>query len=73
METFSVNDLAKMVKKVGNDLGLEVKINHIENPRTEAEEDYHNPAYQGLLDLGVKPHYLTEKVLKKNDVGCWRA
>lgn len=65
METFTVNDLAKMVKKVGNDLGYDVQINHIENPRNEAEEHYYNPSYQGLLDLGVKPNYLTEEVLKR--------
>lgn len=65
METFTANDLAEMTRRVGNELGYDVKIDHIKNPRKEAEEHYYNPAYQGLLDLGVKPHYLTDEVLSK--------
>lgn len=63
METFSVNELAEMMQRVGRQLGYEVQIDHIANPRTEAEEHYYNPTYQGLLDLGVKPHYLTDERL----------
>ena len=44
-------------------MGYEVRINHIENPRKEAEEHYYNPKYTGLIELGLKPHYLTEEVL----------
>jgi len=64
METFSVNELAERVKKVGDALGHKVTIDHLENPRREAEEHYYNPTYQGLLDIGVKPHYLTDEVLE---------
>lgn len=63
-ETFSANDLAEKVRKVGRKLGHDVKIDHLENPRKEAEEHYYNPAYQGLIDIGVKPHYLTDDVLE---------
>lgn len=63
METFSANELAGLVKKVGDRLGLNVTIKHIENPRKEAEEHYYNPAYQGLIDIGVEPHFLTEEVM----------
>lgn len=73
METFSANTLAELTQTVGKNLGYDVKINHIENPRKEAEEHYYNPTYQGLQDLGVTPHYLTEesmasifKVVEKN-------
>ena len=59
-ETFSVNDLAEKVCQAGRQIGLDVKIEHIENPRLEAEEHYYNPAHTGLLDLGLTPHYLTE-------------
>jgi len=48
---------------VGDNLGYNVKIEQIENPRKEAEDHYYNPKYTGLLDLGLKPHYLTEEVL----------
>jgi UDP-sulfoquinovose synthase len=63
METFSANELAEKVQRVGQSLGHNVQINNIENPRKEAEEHYYNPTYQGLLELGVKPHYLTDEVL----------
>ena len=62
-ETFTINELAEKVKQVGTELGYEVRINHIENPRKEAEEHYYNPKYTGLIELGLKPHYLTEEVL----------
>ena len=60
METFSVNELAALTKKVGESRGLNVEIKSIPNPRKEAEEHYYNPAYQGLQELGVVPHLLTE-------------
>jgi UDP-sulfoquinovose synthase len=64
METFSVLELAKMTQNVGNKLGFDVEIKSIENPRKEAEEHYYNPTYQGLLDIGVEPHFLTEEVME---------
>ena len=64
METFSVRELADMTQKTGQKLGYDVEIKSIENPRKEAEEHYYNPNYQGLLDIGVKPHYLTEEVME---------
>ena len=62
-ETFSVNQLAEKVQTVGNQLGLNVKINAITNPRKEKEEHYYNPKHTGLLELGLKPHYLTDERL----------
>ena len=64
METFSVNELADMVRTAGRNLGYDVQIDHLENPRKEAEDHYYNPAYQGLIDMGVEPHYLTEEVVQ---------
>ena len=63
METFSANELAEKVKKVGDARGHNVKIDHLQNPRKELEEHYYNPTYQGLIDIGVEPHYLTDEVL----------
>jgi UDP-sulfoquinovose synthase len=63
METFSVNQLAEMTAEVGKQLGYHVDIKCIDNPRKEAEEHYYNPTYQGLIELGVKPHYLTPEVM----------
>jgi len=64
METFSANELAEKVQKVGQFIGYNVKIDNLETPRKEAEEHYYNPTYQGLLGIGVAPHYLTNEVLQ---------
>ena len=48
---------------MGNSLGYKVLIDHLENPRKEAEEHYYNPTYQGLIEIGVQPHYLSDEVL----------
>lgn len=62
-ETFSVNELAAKVVRVGRDLGYQVEANNIPNPRVEKEEHYYNPHYTGLLELGLEPHFLTDAVL----------
>jgi len=64
METFSANELAEKTQRVGKKLGYDVQIEHLENPRKEAEEHYYNPTYHGLIDLGVVPHYLTDEVME---------
>jgi UDP-sulfoquinovose synthase len=63
METFSANELAEMVQRVGQSRGHDVRIDHLENPRKEKEEHHYNPTYQGLIDIGVEPHYLTDEVM----------
>ena len=62
-ETFTVNELAEAVERVGNAKGLNVQIKSIKNPRKEMEEHYYNPVYSGLTDLGLKPHHMTDDVL----------
>jgi len=62
-ETFTVRELAEMIAKIGDTRGHSVTIKNIQNPRKELEEHYYNPVYTGLLDLGLKPHYLTDDVL----------
>jgi UDP-sulfoquinovose synthase len=64
-EAFSVDELANRVKAAGNKVGLNVNIQHIENPRIEAEAHYYNPVHTGLLELGLEPHYLSEAVLSE--------
>ena len=63
VETFSVNELAEKVRASGQRLGLDVTINNLPNPRKELEEHYYNPAHSGLLELGLKPHYLTDDAM----------
>ena len=55
METFSVNELADTVTRVGKEIGYKVSKDHINNPRKEAEDHYYNPDHQNLLDLGYVP------------------
>ncbi|WP_457653748.1 NAD-dependent epimerase/dehydratase family protein [Rhodocaloribacter sp.] len=62
-ETFSVNDLADRMVRVGREMGLDVQAKSIPNPRKEPEEHYYNPDHSGLLELGLEPHYMTDEVL----------
>ena len=63
-EVYSVTQLAEKVKKVGDELGLNVKISNLENPRQEKEEHYYNPDHRHLLDLGYKPTHDVEQEIK---------
>jgi UDP-sulfoquinovose synthase len=63
VETFSVNDLADKVQKVGRARGHDVQVKCIDNPRVEKEDHYYNPTYTGLKELGLDPHPLTDEVL----------
>jgi|LGVF01.2.fsa_nt_gb UDP-sulfoquinovose synthase len=51
----SINNLAKMVCEEAHELGFNAKIDHLPNPRKEAEQHYYNPTHQKLFDLGYKP------------------
>lgn len=62
-ELFSVGDLALMVKKAGTAMGLNIDVNHLENPRVEKEEHYFNAKNTKLIDLGLQPHYLSDSLL----------
>ena len=41
--------------------GHDVQVKQLPNPRREAESHYYNPTYQGLAELGVRPHLLTDE------------
>ncbi len=62
-EMFSINELALMVKKAGNTLGLDVEVTNLDNPRVEAEEHYFNAKNTKLIDLGLEPHMLSDSLL----------
>lgn len=64
-ETFSVNELAEKVQRVGNGMSLNVEVKSVPNPRIEKEEHYYNPAFTGLKDLGLQPNLLTDDVISK--------
>lgn len=62
-EQFDINALAQKVKGAAAELGLTVNINYVSNPRVEQEEHYYNAKHSALLQLGLEPHLLTDKVL----------
>jgi UDP-sulfoquinovose synthase len=62
-ESFSIRDLAVAVQHAGKELGLDVEIGEVENPRSEAQEHYYNPTHTKLLDLGLKPTLLSEDLV----------
>lgn len=64
-ESFSVLELAQKVQKVAKDLGIDVEVSNVENPRVEKEEHYYNAVNTALIDLGLEPHLLTDDVLKE--------
>lgn len=62
-EQFSVNELASLVTNVGKKLGLDVNTISVPNPRVEAEEHYYNAKHTKLIELGLKPHLLSDSLL----------
>ncbi len=62
-EQFSVLDLAQMVKTAGRELGFTVEVNHLPDPRVEAEAHYYNAKHSKLIELGLKPHLLSDSLL----------
>src|SRR5579863_1610589 len=62
-EQFSVLEIAHKVQEAGKDLGLRVEIDHIPDPRVEAEQHYYNAKHSRLLDLGLQPHFLSYSLL----------
>jgi UDP-sulfoquinovose synthase len=62
-EQFSVLDLANMVKTAAGGMGLPVEIEHMATPRVEAQEHYYNAKHSKLVDLGLRPHYLSDSLL----------
>jgi UDP-sulfoquinovose synthase len=63
-EQFSVMQLAEKVREAGAHHGIDVTIDHVENPRVELEEHYYNAAHTKLLDLGLRPHLLSETLIE---------
>ena len=62
-EQFSVLELAHKVQLAGKTLGLNVEIDHIPDPRIEAEHHYYNAKHSKLVDLGLQPHSLSASLV----------
>jgi UDP-sulfoquinovose synthase len=62
-EQFSVLDLARLVQTAGEKLGLTVEVEHLPDPRVEAEQHYYNAKHSKLIELGLEPHLLSDSLL----------
>ncbi len=62
-EQFSVQELAEKVADGARKLGWYPIVENIANPRFEMEEHYYNAKHTKLLDLGLKPHYLSDTLI----------
>jgi UDP-sulfoquinovose synthase len=63
-ESFSIMELAETVKRAGEHHGIDVTIDHVENPRFEKEEHYYNAKHSKLEGLGLKPHLLSDTLVE---------
>jgi UDP-sulfoquinovose synthase len=54
-KVYDIKELAEQGSRVGNELGMSVTIQNVENPHKEKEEHCFNPDYKHLVDLGYKP------------------
>jgi UDP-sulfoquinovose synthase len=63
-EQFSVQQLAEHVREAGEEVGIQVAVDRLENPRVEMEEHYYNATHTKLLDLGLKPQLLSETLIE---------
>jgi len=56
-ETYSIHDLAEIVCKTASNIGLDVGIAPVENPRAaiEKQNHYFAPDHKRLIELGYKP------------------
>jgi UDP-sulfoquinovose synthase len=62
-EQFSVLQLAEMVQTAALKLGIRIDVEHLPAPRVESEQHYYNAKHSRLIDLGLKPHYLSDSLL----------
>ena len=61
-ESFSINEMAEIVAEV---IPGEHEIQHLPDPRVEAEEHYYHAAHTKLLDLGLLPHLLDADTVRR--------
>lgn len=54
---YSVGELATFVQEVGTEAGLNVHVQHYDNPRTEAAQHHYRPERKHLTELGYRPEH----------------
>lgn len=55
VELLSINEIADIVKKAAKKQGIDIEVQHLENPRVEADRHHYNPEIKVLPSLGFKP------------------
>ena len=63
-EQFSVLQLAELVRAAGEERGIAVTIEHLADPRVEAEQHYYNAVHTKLTALGLTPHLLSRSLVE---------
>ena len=64
-EQFTVLELAELAQRAGcRARATRSSSSTVENPRVELEEHYYNAANTKLRELGLKPHYLGEELVR---------
>jgi UDP-sulfoquinovose synthase len=58
-----VLELAELVRAARASAGAKVEIEHLADPRVEAEEHYYNAKHSKLTDLGLRSHLLSDSLL----------
>ncbi len=54
-EIYGINELAELVRKAADSLGISVEILSVENPRIEMEEHFYKVEHENLKRLGFRP------------------
>jgi UDP-sulfoquinovose synthase len=62
-EVYTIVELAERVVKAASKLGIDAKIQNLQNPRMEKEEHYYEVDHEHLRKLGFKPIRTLEKTL----------
>jgi UDP-sulfoquinovose synthase len=62
-EQFTLAEVAERVVSVARRTGLPARVEHVPNPRVEAERHHYRTAHTRLEGLGLEPHLLTEETV----------
>jgi hypothetical protein len=58
-----VLELAHLVQRCAQEVGLDASVRHYPNPRVEAEQHYYHAVNDKLMQLGLEPRYLGDELI----------
>jgi nucleoside-diphosphate-sugar epimerase len=64
-QSYSVNELAELTRRVAEEFGLHPVIEHPPDPRLEAEDHYYEPVHEHLPALGYRRSRQLEEVVRE--------